>query len=145
MLLIFDSDINKLVNNLNNYVLSALRLTLGKASWLSSSCRFLMILKTKVLQANGSHRIMERSLKRINIQIQYEFNNPIQQIPEWYVILFWGCVQKTRRLVINVCICCSQDTFLQPQLFPNYRRCYDVLYKGVLRKAAVFLSEDWIT
>lgn len=71
---------------LHNYVLSAL--TLGKASWLSSSCRFLMILKTKVLQANGSHRIMERSLKRINIQIQYEFNNPIQQIPKWYVILF---------------------------------------------------------
>lgn len=39
-------------------------LTLGKASWLSSSCRFLMILRTRVLQANGSHRIMDRSLQR---------------------------------------------------------------------------------
>lgn len=38
-------------------------LTLGRASWLSSSCKFLMILKTKVLQANGSHRIIERSLQ----------------------------------------------------------------------------------
>lgn len=40
------------------------KLTLGKASWLSSSCKFLMILRTNVLQANGSHRIIERSLHK---------------------------------------------------------------------------------
>lgn len=43
---------------------TAKSLTLGKDSWLSSSCRFRMILKTKVLQANGSQRIIERSLKK---------------------------------------------------------------------------------
>lgn len=37
-------------------------LTLGRASWLNSSWRFLTVLNTRVLQANGSQRIIDRSL-----------------------------------------------------------------------------------
>lgn len=50
--------------NLSRYIYEyGSMLTLGKESWLSSSCRFLMILSTRVLEANGSHRIIDRSLK----------------------------------------------------------------------------------
>lgn len=57
-------------------------LTLGKASWLSSSCRFLMILRTRVLQANGSHRIMDRSLEytQINSPTATEMSCSVQAL-----------------------------------------------------------------
>lgn len=42
----------------------AAMLTLGKVSCPTRSCRCLMVLKAKVLMAKGSHRIMDKSLRR---------------------------------------------------------------------------------
>lgn len=43
---------------------TAAMLTLGKVSCPTRSCRCLMVLKAKVLMAKGSHRIMDKSLRR---------------------------------------------------------------------------------
>lgn len=38
-------------------------LTRGSVSWLTSSCKCLMVLRDSVLMAKGSHRIMDKSLE----------------------------------------------------------------------------------
>jgi hypothetical protein len=40
-------------------------LTLGSVSWLTSSCKCLMVLRDSVLMAKGSHRIIDKSLEGI--------------------------------------------------------------------------------
>lgn len=75
----------------------AAMLTLGKVSCPTRSCRCLMVLKAKVLMAKGSHRIMDKSLRRCENQTfvihnqQPHFTGPNPAMCTWWT---FSCLVK---------------------------------------------------
>lgn len=91
-------------------------LTLGNASWLNSSWRFLTVLNTRVLQANGSQRIIERSLGGTGSECIYTLDRFVQ-----YTVSSDGLFYA---MLSPVCMCISYpNTCSCPFFTPSRNPC----------------------